>query len=159
MKKYVDVKIFGVALVVALVAGFVWWNGKSDNTAHNNQVTAQAAEQKKADEAKNEAKATDYKYVAQEGDTYSQFARKAVQSYGKVHKVNLTQGQIIFAETTLTLAAGSPLLNTGEERTLTESAVKDVVEKAGKLSDAQKVAWAAYAVGVDFNTDRVGEKR
>lgn len=162
VNKYVDLKVLGAALAVALVAGFVWWNGKSDEPAKNNQqVSAQTTEQKSKEEAKKEeTKATaDYKYVAQAGDTYSQFARKAIQSYGKVNKVNLTQGQIIFAETTLTQTAGSPLLNVGEERTVTESAVKDVVEKATKLTDAQKTAWAAYAVGVDFNTDQVGEKR
>lgn len=107
---------------------------------------------------KKENKVT-YDYVAQPGDTFSQFARKAVQTYGKIHKVNLSQSQIIYAETTLTQAAGSPVLVKGEKRAIDESAIKDVVEKAGKLTDAQKNAWNAYTKGVNFNTDIVGEKK
>lgn len=126
-------------------------------TAHEGEDHTHEVAQASSDEKKTEKKTT-YNYVAQSGDTYSQFARKAIQTYGKTNKVNLSQAQIIYAETTLTLAAGSPVLVQGESRSIDQSAVKDVVEKAGKLTDAQKNAWKAYTVGVDFNTDKVGEK-
>lgn len=111
-----------------------------------------------ADVEKKTEKVT-YDYVAQPGDSYSLIARKAVQTYGKIHKVNLSQAQIIFAETALTQAAHSPVLNQGEKRSIDESIIKDVVDKAGKLTDAQKTAWKAYTEGVNFNTDKVGEKK
>jgi hypothetical protein len=43
-----------------------------------------------------------YSYVAQSGDSYSLMARKAVQTYGLTSQTNLSQAQIIFAETSRT---------------------------------------------------------
>lgn len=100
-----------------------------------------------------------YKYVAQPGDSYTQFARKAVQTYGIVEKVNLSKVQIVFAETTLTQNAGSPLLAINETRSLSESSVKTAVEQAAKLSATQIAAWDVYTVGVDFNTNNVGQAK
>ena len=124
-------------------------------------VTVNAADNK-ADSSKQEAKKPEdkgFKYVAQPGDSFSLFARKAIQTYGINNKVKLNPAQIIFAETTLTQAAGSPVLSLGETRTISENSVKEVVEKAGKLTKEQQAAWAVYAVNADFNTDKVGEVR
>lgn len=99
-----------------------------------------------------------YQYVAQPGDSYSEMARKAVQTYGLKYKKNTTQAGIIFAETNLTQLAGSPLLDEGQKVEFTETMVKEWFEKSQKLTDAQKAAWAVYAEGVDFNTNAVGEE-
>lgn len=98
-----------------------------------------------------------YTYTAQANDSYSLLARKAVQTYGKKFKVNLNQGQILFAETNMTLQAGSPHLALGQAVSVNEATVKDWVEKARKLNAAQVAAWNAYVPGVNFNTNNVGE--
>lgn len=123
-----------------------------DGKDHNKETSQAESNDKKTDKVT-------YNYTAQAGDSYSQFARKAIQTYGKINKVNLSQAQIVYAETTMTLAAGSPVLNEGEKRSIDESSVKEVVEKAGKLSEAQKAAWNVYTAGVNFNTDKVGERK
>lgn len=104
-----------------------------------------------------QAQATIYRYVAQPGDSYSVLARKAVQTYGLANKVNLSEAQIIAAETNLTLDAGSPLLIKGQKVTLQESDVKEWVEKAEKLSAQQQTLWQPYTIGVDFDTRTNGE--
>ena len=98
-----------------------------------------------------------YNYVAQPSDTYSQMARKAIQTYGIVNKVDLSQAQIIAAETNLTLKAGSPYLIIGQKVEINKEDVKNQVDAAKKLTDSQQAAWAMYAVGVNFNTDAVGQ--
>lgn len=140
-----------VAAILSLIAAALFTAPVSahDGEDHGEETTeSHATEEKSA-----------YKYVAQSGDSYTKFARKAVQTYGKVNNVDLSVGQIIFIETTLTQAEGSPELNLGEEREIDESKVKDAIEKATKLSENQVNAWAQYATGVNFNTDKVGEKQ
>ncbi len=100
-----------------------------------------------------------YNYVAQPDDTYSQMARKAIQTYGVVNKVNLSQAQIIAAETNLTIAAGSPVLLEGQKVSIDQAEVKTEVEKAQKLNKDQQAAWQVYTVGVNFNTNAVGQAK
>lgn len=100
-----------------------------------------------------------YSYTAQAGDSYTKLARKAVQTYGKKNKVNLTQAQIVFAEATLTANAGSPVLNLGEKRAFLETDIKSVVESAQKLTASQAAAWNTYVKYVNFNTDLVGQAK
>ena len=100
---------------------------------------------------------TTYRYVAQEGDSYTLMARKATQTYGLKFDVSLSSAQIIFVETSLTQAAGSPLLDIGQEIEINEADVSEWVEAAQELSDSEEVAWESYALSVDFNTDNVGE--
>lgn len=126
-------------------------------SAHEGEDHTEVAQNEGANEERL-ATAT-YTYTAQPGDSFAAMARKAVQTYGIINKVNLSQAQIIFAETNLTIAANSPELNEGQSVAIDESAVKSWVERAEKLSNAQKAAWEAYTVGVDFNTDNVGETR
>jgi flagellar biosynthesis component FlhA len=120
----------------------------------------EAKKEQKNDEKKDEKKASreaTYEYVTQAGDSYSKIARKAVQTYGLKYDVNLSQAQIVYAETNLTLEAGSPELNTGEAVEVAESKIEAWVEKAEKLSAEQKAAWQPYTVNVNFNTDNVGQ--
>lgn len=127
----------------------------------NNQVKAHDGHDHEVaqTETQNNNQQTSYNYTAQEGDTYSQIARKAVQTYGKIHTVNLSLAQIVFAETGLTQAAGSPLLEVGQKVELKEDTVKQWVEKAKTLSAEDQAAWNTYVPFVDFNTDAVGQAR
>lgn len=106
-----------------------------------------------------ETKVAAYKYVAQAGDSYSLMARKAVQTYGITNKVNLSQAKIIAAETWITQAAESPELTLDQSVEIKESIVKDNIDKASKISAEAEAAWAQYAVGVNFNTNAVGQAR
>ncbi len=107
----------------------------------------------------NASKPVVYKYIAQPDDTYSQMARKAIQTYGVNNKVKLSKAQIIAAETNITQAAGSPELLVGQTVEIKESTVKDAVTKAQKLTPAQETAWAVYVPGVNFNTNAVGQSK
>lgn len=98
-----------------------------------------------------------YSYVAQAGDSYSQIARKAVQTYGVDNDINIGAAGVIFAETNLTQVANWPELEIGQEVNLTKASVKEWVEKAQKLTDAEKAEWNYYVPFVDFNTNRVGQ--
>jgi hypothetical protein len=98
-----------------------------------------------------------YDYVAQSGDSYSLIARKAVQTYGIINKVNLSEAQIIYIETNLTQSADSPVLNKGQKVSIKVDDIKAWVEKAQKLTDAQEAAWNVYAQNANFNTDNVGQ--
>ena len=86
-------------------------------------------------------------------------ARKAVQTYGIKNKLKLSGAQIIYVETNITQAAGSPLLNLGEKVNVSENTVKQWVSKAMKLSDSQKANWNYYVQFVDFNTNSVGQAK
>ena len=115
-------------------------------------ATVSAADDKKA--------STDsYHYVAQPGDSYSQMARKAVQTYGIKTDTNLSLAQILYAENGLTNEASSPELEVGEKVSLKKATVGAWIEKAKKLSAEQKALWAEFVPFVDFNTNSVGEKR
>lgn len=98
-----------------------------------------------------------YSYTAQEGDTYSQIARKAVQTHGIRENVKLTPAEIIFTETNLTQQAGSPVLEVGQKVTLEKSSIKEWAKKAEKLTDKEQAAWQVYVPYVDFNTDAIGQ--
>ncbi len=120
---------------------------------HNGEVHAQVAQ---AQSQPSNNPAVVYAYTVQSGDTYSYIARKAVQTYGKKANVKLSQAQIVYAETNLTLQAGSPILVTGQKVEVDESAAKQWVDKARTLSTDEQAAWQYYVQFVDFNTDHVG---
>lgn len=100
-----------------------------------------------------------YRYTAQPGDSYSQIARKAVQTYGLKTGTKLSLAQILFAENGLATDAGNIELNLGQTVDVKKSAVGAWIEKAKKLSSVDKAAWATYVPLVDFNTNNIGEKR
>lgn len=125
-------------------------------------ATASAADddKKSSNQSQSKAKAEDvYKYTAQSGDSFTLMARKAVQDYSKSNKSNLSQAQIVYAETNLTQTAGSPYLEVGQAVSIKKADVKSVVDKAKKLTDAEKAAWQQYVAGVDFDTSAVGVAR
>ena len=124
-------------------------------------TTAQAheGEDHSHDTAQAEGSNDKYTYEAQPGDTYSQMARKAIQTYGINNSVNLSGAEIVFAETSLTLESGSPVLNTGQKVDISQETVKKWVEAAQKLDEATEAKWNRYVQFVDFNTNNVGEKR
>jgi hypothetical protein len=100
-----------------------------------------------------------YKYVAQPGDSYSKIARKAVQTYVKKNKLKFSNAKVIAAETWLTQDAGSPSLNRGQSIEVKENTVKTFVDKAQKLTSAAEARWNVYTVGVNFNTNAVGQSK
>jgi ABC-type oligopeptide transport system substrate-binding subunit len=100
-----------------------------------------------------------YDYQAQQGDSYTKMARKAVQTYGVVNKIDLSGAKIVYAETNLTLEAGSPQLNLGQGVAISEASVKAWVEKAMAITAEEEAAWNHYVQFVDFNTNNVGEAR
>ncbi len=118
----------------------------------------QAEETEEAVDTEEEAADT-YSFTAQPGDSYAKIARKSVQIYGIVNNTNLSQAQIVAAETFLSSEAGFPVLAVGETVTLSESAVRAAVEKAQGLDEAAVALWQRYVPYVDFNTDNVGEAR
>lgn len=124
-------------------------------------VAAAHDDDKKTESSQKEEtkKTTDYVYTAQAGDSYSELARKATQTYGINNKVNLSGAQIVFVETNLTQVAGSPELNLGQHVTITQSSVKEWVEKAQKLTNTEQASWNYYVQFVDFNTNAIGEAR
>lgn len=100
-----------------------------------------------------------YRYTAQDGDSYTKIARKAVQTYGIKTNTKLSPAQIVFAENGLTADAGNIELNLGQNVDVKKSLVGSWIEKAKKLTTEQKSAWATFVPFVDFNTNNVGEKR
>lgn len=115
-------------------------------------ATAEVAAANDTNNSQSKTETTSYSYTARAGDSYSVLARKAVQTYGIVNKVNLSQAQIVAAETFLTVGAGSPELIEGQKVTLNVSDVKSAVEKAQKLTAEEKAAWQTYVPYVDFDT-------
>lgn len=140
-----------IVLSIAFVAGVVLF-GKGTVSA---QELVQ--DQKSTSTAESTDKAEVYSYVAQPGDSYSLIARKAVQTYGLINKVKLSEAQIIFAETNITQSAGSPRLMQGEKVDIKVDTIKDWVKKAEALTEKQQAAWNVYAKRANFNTDKVGQ--
>ncbi|MDQ2972925.1 MAG: hypothetical protein M3Q79_00375 [bacterium] len=96
-----------------------------------------------------------YTYTAQTADSYSKLARKAVQTYGLTDNVQLSQAQIIAAETWL--ASGKELLNQGQSVTMSKLDVKAAIERAKALTADQQALWQSYVAGVNFDTNSFGE--
>lgn len=142
--KLLTTLILTVTLAIGLAIAWTFWGETTQVAAHEEKT-------KPAD--------VTYTYVAQPGDSYTKMARKAVQTYGLKNKVNLSPAGIIFAETNLTKAASSPLLNLSQEVKINDSDVHDWVDKAQKLTDAQEAAWNFYVQFVNFDTRNVGESR
>jgi hypothetical protein len=142
--------LFAVLAAVPFVAGMYSERASAHEAQHTEVAQAQVPQPALATE---EA----YSYTAQTDDSYTLMARKAIQTYGINANVNLSPAQIIYAETLLTQEASSPLLTVGQKVTIKTSTVKNWVDKAGALSAEAKTAWQAYANGVDFNTNHVGQ--
>lgn len=157
-------KLFNTTLILGIVALLIAMIGLTslasaddgEETAET-QTTQAETTSETADESTAEESNTNFNYVAQPGDSYTEMARKAVQTYGINSGTNLSGAQIVFVETNLTQAAGSPKLTLGQNVTINEDDVKQLVTKAQTLTEAQTAAWQVYADNVDFNTDSVGQ--
>ena len=136
--------LFKLTVVLAVALAAAWIFG-----TNNQQVAAHEISSSQEDEV--------YSYVAQPGDSYTKIARKAVQTFGISEKIDLSQAAIIFAETNLTKAAGSPALDVGEKVEIKVPTLNEWVDKAQDLTDAQEAAWNYYVQSVDFNTNDVGQ--
>jgi hypothetical protein len=132
-------------------------DGESTEATNEDAAPVEATEESQQSVEQSEASNESFSFVAQPGDSYSKIARKAVQIFGIDNKVNLSGAQIVFVETNLTIAAGSPVLNEGQTVDISKEIVKQWVEKALALNEAQQAAWNVYVPYVDFNTNSVGE--
>ncbi|MCA9343971.1 MAG: hypothetical protein H6793_02580 [Candidatus Nomurabacteria bacterium] len=148
-----NIKLIGAGLftVSVMVLGLLFVVKGTANAQEMIQSTDQAQS------SQTQQQGSVYSYVAQPGDSYSLMARKAIQTYGITNKVNLSEAQIIFAETHLTQDAGSPALVKGQKVEIKEDAVKNWVNKAKDLSAQQQSAWNVYAQNANFNTNKVGQ--
>lgn len=160
MTKSIKLSLLGTllaAIVLAITAVSPSVVKGHEGEDHADETVAQANEEETP--AEEEASTTPYSYVAQSGDSYTQIARKSVQTYGINNSVNLSLAEVIAAETFLTAEAKFPLLNLGEKVEISADAVKAAIEKAQGLDDAAEARWEKYVDSVDFYTNDVGEPR
>lgn len=136
------------------------WAVAQDNESAPNEILEEEnkSEDDKSEDDKSESSVA-YKYIAQPGDSYTLIARKAVQTYGLKEEVSLSRAQIIYAETHITQEVGSPLLKVSEAVSISETAVRQWVDRALELSETEESAWAVFAVSANLNTDSVGESQ
>lgn len=150
----------GTLLIVISGLGAVWAfqinSAKVQALEPLNQSKVAQAQSRNQPQPKKEVT---YDYVAQQGNSYTLLARKAVQTYGKKFKVNLSPAKIIYAETNLTQQAGSPFLDINQNVSIAETTVKQWVDRAKALTASQEAAWNYYVSFVNFNTDSVGTAR
>lgn len=164
IKKYQGFIAIGLAVIGLIALVVLTSNNNSANTSKtdDNAKTSKSEEKEasktnatNADKAVS-ANAAVYNYTAQAGDSYTVLARKAVQTYGINEKVKLSPAQIVAAETSLTVNAGSIDLNEGQTVAIQKSAVKAAIDAAKKLSGDVLAAWEVYVPYVDFNTNAAG---
>lgn len=151
----------GFAMAALLLAFNTVLVSAHEGEDHSKDQAQAETDQEQGEENKDEQKDNNaedsYTYKAQPGDSYTEMARKAVQTYGVNNNVNLSQAGIVFAETNLTNETNIGLLAIGQEVTIPQELVKKYVEAAEKLSEVEQKAWATYVPGVDFNTNSVGQ--
>lgn len=151
--------VFGAFVITANVSAQELIEDDSAQTEESPEEEAQTEEQAQPEESEEstEESTETFNYVAQVGDSYTKMARKAVQTYGIDNEVSLSEAQIVFAETNITLVSGSSLLDLGQEVQIDKSVVQEWVEKAQELSDEEQSAWSQYVDNVNFDTNAVGE--
>ena len=145
------VTVFATLLAVIAISSINVSKANAQDSEQAQPVTTQESEN--TQEQNNEV----YTYTAQPGDSYSLIARKAIQTYGIINNVQLSEAQIIFVETNLTQKAGSPELNKGQKVEVSVNYIKEWSDKAGQLTQEQKDAWNVYAQNANFNTNSVGQ--
>jgi hypothetical protein len=127
------------------------------SAASPSSTFAQTDESSSSENNTTSAENGNYTYVAQPGDSYTQMARKALQTYGIETNGEIGGAGILFAETNLTSLAGWPILNEGDTVMISKSSVKEWFDNATKLTAEEKANWEYYVPFVDFNTNSVGE--
>lgn len=98
-----------------------------------------------------------FSYTAQTGDSYTVLARKAIQTYGLTEKVNLSEAQIVAAETALTQNGHDKLLEIGQKVDIAKNDVATAVKNAQSLSTSQLADWQVYVPSVNFDTSKAGQ--
>lgn len=83
--------------------------------------------------------------TAAPGDSYAEFARQCITSYMLGKSTTLSTAQRVAVETYLTQSAGAPLLEVGQQLSLSRSNVQQAVERAQQLSAEEQAAWQPYA--------------
>ncbi|MBW3569312.1 hypothetical protein KY385_04245 [Candidatus Parcubacteria bacterium] len=151
---------FAAACAVALAIQSTPATAQGGEVIRPDNEVAQTEEKKEdnKEDKKEQNTGDSFTYKAQPGDTYSEMARKAVQTYGIENNVNLTPAGIVYAETLITNEANVGLLEVGQEVKISKDLVKKYVEEAEELSGKQQKAWGYYVQFVDFNTDKVGQE-
>lgn len=114
------------------------------------EAAKKKAEAKKRAEAKKSEATKDYTYVTAAGDSYTVLARESVQAYAKANDVELSNAQVIAAETTLAQQAGAPELDVNQRVSLKNADVKRAVQQAQQLDAATLAAWETYVPYVVF---------
>lgn len=125
-------------------------DAKEDSTNKNKKTEDSKQSEQSSDKTSSNSKTDTPKdtvtFVAKSGDSYTGFARQAISGVDN----SLTNAQKVAAETFLTQEAGSPYLLIGQQVTIKQEAVKEVVKKATSLSKAELAAWEQYAATIDF---------
>jgi hypothetical protein len=160
-------KLLNISVVVGILAILIAMASytslataqEADEAVEPETTQVETTNETDATEESEEVSAEKFTYVAQSGDSYTEMARKAVQTYGIQTGTNLSGAQIVFVETNLTQLAGSPELTLGQEVSIDSNTVSEWVTKASELSESQIAAWQVYADTVNFNTDAVGESQ
>lgn len=104
------------------------------------------AESSEKSEDKKSSAAKKYTASAKAGDSYTSLARQMISKYAADKNLKLSSAQRVAAETFLTLDAGSPELEVGQEVKVISDSLKSAVEKSQALSEAQQANWSIYAV-------------
>lgn len=158
-----SLKLVTVSVIAILMALFFvsTLNVSAHETGEPHEETAETenAEDTVAVESEEAPAVESFEYTAQPGDSYSLIARKAVQVNGFETSTSLSEAQIIYVESNLTVLAGSPELEVGEKVSISKELVRQWSDKAKELTDAQQALWQVYADNANFNTDSVGETR
>lgn len=157
-------KLLRPLAIVALVAVAAFALASASNNNNNNDSAEEAeqnisidgGESQDGQSENSEDSANEYSYTAQSGDSYIKMARKAVQAYDANNEIELSQAEIIAAETFITSDAGFPQLNLGQEVKFEGEVIKAAAEKAKALDDVSEARWAKYVPYVNFDTSSVG---
>lgn len=131
-----------VAVAVADIAAVVPVATATSTDAPATKETAQETNEQNPET--NDKADTNYVYTAQAGDTYTGFARKALNDHLASTKTTLTPAQYVAAETALAAAAGMPLLQIGTQVTLAKADVSKAVQTASALDSQQQLLWQSY---------------
>lgn len=93
-----------------------------------------------------------FNYTAKKCDNLTILVRNALMRFDKSKDdVELSNAQIVFAETNIVQQLGSYHLAIGQEVDIPEDLVEKYVNEAKQLSETQIAAWDVYAKRVDFS--------
>lgn len=106
-------------------------NGQADNEKTDKDIS----DDRPASSSNTDTKASSaaYSYTATAGDSYTAFARDAIQQYITQQNTPISASQALNAEVALANAAGSPLLEVGDVVTIAQA---DVATVLGTKADA-----------------------